>query len=91
MSTLKKKDTVYYTRIMPSSNIYDILELKIRTVEDNWFVGIEKRDKQALLFYDTDINKIIFKDRNVALEKVLEAEENKKTKDTNDEIYYEEY
>lgn len=91
MSTLKKKDTVYYTRIMPSSNIYDILELKIRTVEDNWFVGIEKRDKQALLFYDTDINKIIFKDRNVALKKVLEAEENKKTKDTNDEIYYEEY
>ena len=88
MSELKKKDIVYYTRILPSSNIYDLLELTIRTVEKDWFVGIEKRDKQAFLFQDTELNKTVFTDRKIALEKVKEAELNKK--DLNYEIYYEE-
>ena len=91
MSKLKKKDIVYYTRILPSSNIYDLLELKVRTVEEDWFVGIEKRDKQAFLFYNTEINKTIFTDRTVALEKIKEAELNKKENKTEDEMYYEEY
>ena len=90
MSDLKKKDIVYYARIMPSSGIYDVLELKVRTVEEDWFVGIEKRDKQAFLFADTDINKIIFVDRNKALNLVKTAEANKK-ETINDEIFYEEY
>ena len=75
MSDLKRKDIVYYARIIPASYIYDVLELKIRTVENNWFVGIEKRDKQAFLFHDTDIDKIIFIDRNKALKVVKNAEE----------------
>ena len=78
MSELKKKDVVYYTRILPSSNIYDVLELKIRTVEEDWFVGIEKRDKQAFLFENDTLNKSVFKDRNKALEVVKTAEANKK-------------
>ena len=90
MRELKIKDIVYYARIIPSSYMYDICELIIRTVKDNWFVGIDKRDKRAFLFYDTDINKIIFTDRKKALEKVKEAE-SKKKKVTNIEIYYEEY
>lgn len=88
MSELKKQDVVYYTRILHSSNIYDILELKIRTVEKDWFVGIEKRDKQAFLFQDAELNKTVFTDRKIALKKVKEAESNKK--DLNYEIYYEE-
>lgn len=90
MSELKKKDVVYYTRILPSSNVYDILEIKIRTVEDNWFVGIEKRDKQAFLFHDADIDKTVFTNRNKALEVIKQAELNKKEL-KNDETYYEEY
>lgn len=89
MSELKNKDVVYYTRILPSSNIYDVLELKIRTVEEDWFVGIEKRDKQAFLFQNTELNKTVFKDRKKALEKVKAAESNKK--EINNETYYEEY
>lgn len=88
MSELKKKDIVYYTRIIPTSGIYDLLELKIRTVEKDWYVGIEKRDKQAFLFYNDDINDIIFLDRNEALNKVKEAEANKK--EIINEEYYEE-
>lgn len=88
MSELKKKDIVYYARIIPTSGIYDLLELKIRTVEKDWFVGIEKRDKQAFLFYNDDINDRIFLDRNEALNKIKEAEANKK-EIIDEEIYYE--
>lgn len=87
MSGLKKKDIIYYARIMPSSGIYDVLELKVRTVEEDWFVGIEKRDKQAFLFADRDIDKIIFADRNKALEVVKTAEANKKENVNNEEEY----
>lgn len=88
--TLNKNDIVFYARILPNSGIYDVLELKIRTIESNWFVGIEKRDKQAFLFADTAIDKMVFADRGKALEIVKAAESNKK-EIVNDEIYYEEY
>ena len=90
MSRLKKKDRVYFARILPTSGMYDVIELIIRTVEDTWFVGIDKRDKHAYLFYETDIDKTIFIERNKALEKVKYAES--KRKDViSDETYYEEY
>lgn len=76
--TLNKKDKVYYARIIESSNIFDVLDLTIRTVQDDWFVGIEKRDQQAFMFQNSDIGVRIFLDRDEALEKVLEAEKNKK-------------
>ena len=88
MSELKKKDVVYYARIIPTSGIYDVLELKIRTVEKDWFVGIEKRDKQAFLFENDTINKTVFKDRKKALKKVKDAELNKK-EIINEECYEE--
>ena len=89
MSDLKRKDIVYYTRILPASGIYDVLELKLRTVENDWFVGIEKRDKQAFLFHDKDINKTIFTNRKDALNVVQEAE--KRKRNINEETFYEEY
>ena len=89
MSDLKKNQIVYYTRIIPSSGIYDILELKLRTIESNWYVGCEKRDKQAYLFYASDIGKIIFVNRDEALVRVQEAESHKKV--ISDETEYEEY
>lgn len=90
MSKLKKKDIVYFARIIPSSGIYEVIELIIRTVEDDWFVGIDKKDKHAFLFSNNDIDKVIFSDRKKTLEKVKHAEANKK-EIINDETYYEEY
>lgn len=81
---MKKGDIYYYTRIIPSAGIYDLLEIKIRSVYDTYFVGIERRDKQAFLFNYSDIDKILFVDRKIALKVVKEAEKNKK------EIYYKE-
>lgn len=86
---LKKKDIIYYARILPKSRIFDVLELTVRTVEDTWFVGIDKRNKQAFLFTYTDIDNIIFFNRKDALDKVLNAE--KETPETSDETMYEEY
>lgn len=87
---LKKKDIVYYAKIMPSVGIYDLCELKIRTVEDTYFVGIDKHDKHAYLFGYNSIDKTVFTDRKVALKLVQEAEKNK-TKVISNESYYEEY
>lgn len=86
---MNKRDTVYYARIFPNVGMYELDELKIRTVTDEYFVGIEKRSKQAFLFQYSDIGKVIFTNRQDALNKVKDAEKNKKKTVT--ETYYEEY
>lgn len=87
---LKKKDIVYYAKIMPSVGTYDLCELKVRTVADSYFVGIDKRDKHAYLLGYNMLDKTVFKDRKVALKMVHEAEKNR-TKVISNESYYEEY
>lgn len=87
---LKKKDILYYTKILPSVGIYEICELKVRTVEDDYFVGIDKHDKHAYLLNYSAFGKTVFEDRKVALKIVQEAEK-KKTKVISNESYYEEY
>lgn len=86
---IKKKDKLYYARIIPNSGIYDVCEIKVRTVENTYFVGIDKSDKHAYLFSNDDLNKIIFTSRDDALAKVLSAEKSRKR--VSEETYYEEY
>ena len=88
--TITKGQKVYYARILPSVDIYDVCDLIIRTVADDYFTGMDKHDKHAFLFNYGDIGNTIFFNRSEALEKVLQAEENRKVKTTN-EKYYEEY
>lgn len=88
-NVIKKKDTLYFARIVPNANIYDVYKMKVRTVENDWFVGMDKRDKHAYLFSYSDIDKTVFKDRKDALNKVKEAEKNKRA--ISEESYYEEY
>lgn len=85
---VKKGDVVYYAQCLENVGVFEVLELAIRTVEENWFVGIEKKDKQAYLFYDKDIDKRIFFDRKDAVMTVKEAQQNCKNK-VSDEVYYE--
>ena len=82
-------DIVYYARIMPTLGIYDVCELKIRTVADTYFVGTDKRDKRAYLFSYNAVGKCIFSSRKDAVEKVITAEENNPK--VSKERYYEEY
>jgi hypothetical protein len=88
MKQLSIGQTVYYARIMPTVGLYEILEIKIRTVDDTYFAGTEKRSKHAYLFGHSSIGKYVFKDRKQALDLVKEAEKNKK--EISDEVYYEE-
>lgn len=86
---LKRKDVVYYARIIPTTGIYEVCELLVRTVKDDWFVGVDKRDKRAYLFNNSSLEDTVFIKRKDALDKVHDAESIKK--DINKEIYYEEY
>lgn len=89
MVRLKRKDSLYYARIIPRTRIFEVCELIVRTVRDTWFVAVDKRDKRAYLFNNTDIEKIVFFDRIIALSKVNEAE--KSAPKMKCEIEYEEY
>lgn len=87
--TLHKLDIVYHTRILPTIGLYDLDELKIRTVTDDYFVGIEKYTKKAFLFPCSSIDKTVFLNRKDALRKIKEAEKNKIV--VSAETCYEEY
>ena len=82
-------DIVYYARIMPTLGIYDVCELKIRTVADTYFVGTDKRDKRAYLFSYNEVEECIFLHRKDAVGKAIVAEEN--SPKVSKETYYEEY
>lgn len=74
---LKKSDTVYRARILPAVGIYDLDELIIRTVETDYFVGVEKTTKTAFLLPYSSIDNTVFLKRGAALKKVRDAEQNK--------------
>ena len=75
MQELTKGQKVYYARIFESVGMFEVIDLKIRTVEDTWFVGTEQRTKQAFLFGMNAIDKTVFLDRQQALDLVLDAQE----------------
>ena len=64
-------------------------ELSIRTVEDTYFVGVDKKDKRAFLFDYDAIGEYVFINRKDALNKLKDAEKNKK--EISNETFYEEY
>lgn len=68
---MKKSDILYYARL----TTFDVCELIVRTVADDYFVGLDKIDKRAYLFYYEDLGKIVFENRQDALDTVLIAEE----------------
>ena len=73
MLDLKKKDTVYYVRVIPSAGIYDLCELSVRTIEEDYFVGVEKQhDRHAFLLHNDRFGKTVFKDRKTALKALKE-------------------
>lgn len=86
---LKKGQKVYYARILEPVGKFEVIDLKIRTIADTWFVGTEKRTNFAYLFGMDTINKDVFFDRNVALKLVLEAEANCKVKFTKEKDFEE--
>lgn len=89
MKILNVGDKLFYARIFPSTGTYDVCDLTIRTVKDDYFVGVDKRDKHAYLFGYNALDEYVFDNRDIAFKKVQNAEKNKK--DIDEETYYEEY
>lgn len=86
---IQKGKTVYYARILKPVGIYEVSELHIRTVEDDYFSGVDKHDKHAYLFSYNSLDKLIFAKRQECLDVVLEAETN--APKVSNEQSYEEY
>ena len=80
MDDFEKGTIVYYAQILPTGDVYEVLTLKLRTVdkEVRWFVGTDVKTKAAFLFNECDIGIAVFTDRKEALEKVKEAKKNRK-------------
>lgn len=87
---IKKGIALYYARISHNLGMYELCELKVRSVYDTYFVALENRTKIAFLFGYNLIGDVVFFSRKEALEKVREAERNK-PKNISTETYYEEY
>ena len=84
-------DIVYYARIMPTLGIYDVCELKIRTVAGTYFVGTDKRDKRAYLFSYNAVGNCIFSNRKNVVEKAIAIVAEENAPKISKETYYEEY
>lgn len=81
---------LYYARIIPQTGIYEVCELYIRTIKNDYFVGIDKHDKHAYLFPYNVLNDTVFKERKQVVYIVKEAEKSKLNV-LEEETYYEEY
>ena len=78
---MKVGDVVYWARIAPLVDTYEVNELRIRTVADTYFVGTDKDSSQAFLFSADDRGLVVFQDRESALALVKEAEKERRKDD----------
>ena len=86
---LKLGVQIFWSRILESIGIYDLYDLTVRTIEADYFVGVDKKSKQSYIFPYSCINKTVFFNRDKALKKLKETEKTKKK--VSNESYYEEY
>lgn len=71
-------DIVYWARIHHQTGIYDLCEIRVRTVYPDSFVGVDKDSKQAFLLSYDDCDEFVFDNRADALKVLQEAEKKKK-------------
>ena len=76
---MEKGDMIYWARIMPQTGTYDVIDLKLRTVAETYFVGVDNKTSQAYPFAPKDIGEILFTRREDAVDAVKEAQEINKT------------
>lgn len=69
--TLQRGDNVYFVRVIPKLDIYELLDLHIVSIYDEYCTGADSKTKQTFLFSKNDYEQVLFLDRKMALE-VLE-------------------
>lgn len=86
---MNKGSILYHSRILPNAGIFEICEIKINTVTDTYFVGVDKDTKKSFLFPYSAINETVFEDRKYALERVKFAEQYMNKNISNEKDYEE--
>jgi len=74
MKVINIGDMVYYARISHNTGTYDLCDLRVRTVYDDSFVGVDRQTKRAFILGFNECDVSVFDDRDIALAKVHEAE-----------------
>ena len=75
----QKDDIIYFSHVLPNLNIYEVLEMKIRTVGVNWFVASSTKNRNNVYaFTDDDINQIVFSTYQEAYEHMKQQKESAK-------------
>lgn len=57
---MRSGDIVYLARAIPLCNIYEVLELKVTTITDNYIIGTDVETRTSFPFSKNDINKRVF-------------------------------
>jgi len=70
---LEKDNIVFYARVIPVCDIFEVLQLVIRTANDGWYVGVHIDTHQAFPFDSGDIGVLIFSSKTEAEEIVKAA------------------
>lgn len=76
---MRNGDIVYLARAIPVCNIYEVLELKVTTITDNYIIGTDVETKTSFPFSKDDINKRVFTSYEEA-KKTVEILRKEKTK-----------
>ena len=76
---IQKDDIIYFSHVLPNLNIYEVLEMKIRTVGVNWFVASSTKNRNNVYaFKNKDIGKIVFQTYQEAYEHMKQQKESAK-------------
>ena len=76
---MQKDDIIYFSHVLPKLNVYEVLEMKIRTVGVNWFVASSTKNRNNVYaFTDDDINQIVFQTYQEAYEHMNRQKESEK-------------
>lgn len=80
MEDLEIGDYMYFARVLRSVDVYEMIPLKIRTVnhDDGWFVGLDSKTKAAYLFQERDIGQNVFFNIEEAQSMVKQAKKHRK-------------
>lgn len=78
MKTIGLGDTVYWARCYYATGTYDLIELHIRTIYPDCFVGCDPKSGQAFILGYNECDETVFDDRDLALAVVRNAEKNKR-------------
>lgn len=86
--TIVFSDILYYAQILPNVGIYNVCEMIVCTLYEDYFACMDKREKKRYLFNYSDIDRILFANRLEALTLVTDAEKDKPK--VSNERFYEE-